>query len=66
MFSIYFFLSDQRLKILKFSSIENIPTLCNRTILCLKNERFRLLSEQVLQRLFGKWFCIGPYKMCSI
>ncbi|CAF1613761.1 unnamed protein product [Adineta ricciae] len=34
-------------------SIEDIPTLCNRTILCPKNEHSLLVNEEVLQRLSG-------------
>ncbi|CAF2896041.1 unnamed protein product [Rotaria sp. Silwood2] len=34
-------------------SIENVPTLCNRTILCPKNEHSLLINEEVLQRLLG-------------
>ncbi|CAF4809532.1 unnamed protein product, partial [Rotaria sp. Silwood1] len=32
-------------------SIDDIPTLCNRTILCPKNEHSLLVNEEVLQRL---------------
>ncbi|CAF3572606.1 unnamed protein product [Rotaria sp. Silwood1] len=32
-------------------SIEDVPTLCNRTILCPKNEHSLLVNEEVLQRL---------------
>ncbi|CAF4671994.1 unnamed protein product, partial [Rotaria sp. Silwood2] len=35
-------------------SINDIPTLCNRTILCPKNEHSLLVNEEVLQRLPGK------------
>jgi hypothetical protein len=34
-------------------SIEDVPTLCNRTILCPKNEHSLLVNEEVLQRLPG-------------
>ncbi|CAF2815474.1 unnamed protein product [Rotaria sp. Silwood2] len=35
-------------------SINDIPTLCNRTILCPKNEHSLLVNDEVLQRLPGK------------